>query len=181
LYGNQIPRNSADMTEGVEDRDSSTEKGGRIGGGESLRYRGDRFLWRDHVFGITAVEMERSDLLIPAQDEITTTARTADKTMAAMPSHTNPLTRLPKLNVSSDGIYAASNFVSGYTGILNARPYAIFHENIAVTDAACVHFDSDLAARRIRDFALHQFEISAGFADLDSFHFGHSDFLLESF
>jgi hypothetical protein len=122
LHGNQIARKGANMTEGVEDRNSSTEKGSRIGSGESLRYRGYRFLWGDHVFGIAAVEMERSDLLIPAQDEITTTARAADKTMAAMPSHSNPLTRLPKLNVSSDGIHAAGNFVSGYTGILNARP-----------------------------------------------------------
>jgi hypothetical protein len=39
-----------------------------------------------------------------------------------------------------------------------------------VTDSACLDFDADLAASRLGDGALDDFEITAWLADLNGFH-----------
>ena len=56
---------------------------------------------------------------------------------------------------------------------------AFFYERVAVADAAGFHFNSHLVAGRIRNISFDEFEIAAGFADLNRFHFRHKGFLDE--
>src|SRR5580704_3464620 len=100
--------------------------------------------------------------------------------MTAVPSHADALAALPVLNVSADGVNAAGNFVSRNAWVLDSGPMAFFHEGIAVADAAGFDFNSDLVASGIRNISFDEFEIAAGLADLDSFHFGHGSFLTNS-
>src|SRR2546423_10257486 len=58
-----------------------------------------------------------------------------------------------------------------HTWILNPGPQSVFDQDVAVATAARFHFHSNLSRARLRDIALHQFKIAAGFADLCRFHF----------
>jgi hypothetical protein len=49
-----------------------------------------------------------------------------------------------------------------------------------MADAAGFNFDPDLVAGGFGDISFDEFEITAGLADLDSFHFRHNCFLMNS-
>jgi hypothetical protein len=92
------------------------------------------------------------------------------KSMAAVPSDADALAGLPVGNVGADGIDAAGDFVSGNARILDAGPVAFLYERVAVADAAGFDFNPDLAAGGLGNVSFDEFEITAGLADLDSFH-----------
>jgi hypothetical protein len=90
--------------------------------------------------------------------------------MAAVPAHADALAGFPVGHVGAHGINAAGDFVSGNARILDARPVAFLDECVAVANAAGFDFDPDLAASGLGNASLDEFEITAGLADLDSFH-----------
>jgi hypothetical protein len=45
-----------------------------------------------------------------------------------------------------------------------------FDNRVTVADPAGFDLDADLSARGLRDWTLHNFEVSAGTRDLDGFH-----------
>src|ERR1700681_4142810 len=94
-----------------------------------------------------------------------------------MPSNAYALAGFPIGNVGADGVDAAGDFVSGDTWVLDAGPIAFFDQGVAVADTAGFNFNSDLVARRLGDISLDEFEVAAGFADLNCFHFWHRCFL----
>ncbi len=98
--------------------------------------------------------------------------------MAAVPAYADALAGFPVGNVGADGIDAAGDFVSGNARILDAGPMAFFHERVAVADAAGFDFNAHLGAAGFGNISFDQFEIAAGLADLDGFHFRHSSFLI---
>ncbi len=100
--------------------------------------------------------------------------------MAAVPSHSYALAGFPVGYVGADGVDAAGDFVSGNAWILEAGPIAFLYQHVAVADAAGFDFDPDLVAGGLGDVSFDEFEITTGFADLDSFHFRHSCFLINS-
>jgi hypothetical protein len=61
---------------------------------------------------------------------------------------------------------------------VDARPIAFLYERVAVADAAGFDFDPDLVAGWVGNASFDEFEITAGLADLDSFHFRHNLFLM---
>jgi hypothetical protein len=58
-----------------------------------------------------------------------------------------------------------------HTGILKPGPKTLLDDEIAVANAARLHFHADLSRAWLRDVAFHQFPISTGFADLRRLHF----------
>jgi hypothetical protein len=90
-----------------------------------------------------------------------------------VPSDADTLAGFPVGYVGADGVDAAGDFVSGNAWILEPGPMAFLYQRIAVADPAGFDFDSDLAAGGFGDVSFDEFEITAGLADLDSFHFRH--------
>jgi hypothetical protein len=115
-----------------------------------------------------------------AENEIAAAAGIASETMAAVPSDADALAGFPVRNVGADSVDAAGDFVSGNAWILDARPMAFFCESVAVADAAGFDFNPDLGAAGFGNISFDEFEITSGFADLDSLHFRHSFFLMNS-
>jgi hypothetical protein len=94
--------------------------------------------------------------------------------MPAVPADTNTLPRLPKSDVRTHCIDASGDLVPRHARILNTRQQSLFHQRIAVTDAARFYLDTNLATVWLRDRALDDFEISTWLADLNGFHGGTS-------
>jgi hypothetical protein len=174
LNGYQFAGARPRIAERIENRDTGTKQRRGFGGGEIVGDGGNRLGGRDHVFLVTAVMADAGNFFELAIDEIAAAAGIAGETMATVPSDSNALAGFPVGNVSADGVDAASNFVSRDAWILDAWPIAFLYQRIAVADAAGFDFNSDLAAAGLRNISFDEFEITAGFADLDNFHSRHS-------
>jgi hypothetical protein len=103
-----------------------------------------------------------------------------------VPSHSNPLTGLPQRDVGANRVNAPGDFVARHSRILNPRPVPFFHQHVAVTDATGFYLDSYLAASRLWNRALNDFEISTWLAHLHCFHknpsfLHHRDEILQKF
>src|SRR3954466_7603329 len=64
--------------------------------------------------------------------------------------------------------------MSGDARILQARPMALFHQRIAVADAARLNFNSDLPRLRLRNLPFNEFERSTRTAYLCNPHARHN-------
>ncbi len=90
-----------------------------------------------------------------------------------MPADTDALSGLPVSDAFADGVDASGNFVTGDAGILLPRPNPFLDADITVADATGFHFDAHLRAARLRDAALHNFEVAVGFCYLHCLHGSH--------
>src|SRR5207245_2701341 len=145
----------------VVSRDAGTEQGRRFWGGQTIRNCGNRFGWRNHVFGVAAIKTQSCDLLILANDELTAAAGIAYKTMSSMPAHTSALAGLPLRHIGSNSIYPPSNFVSGHARVLQSRPVSLFYQPVAVANAAGLDLNSHLSPAWVGNRALDEFELSS--------------------
>jgi hypothetical protein len=164
----------------IENRDAGTKQRRGLGGGEIIWDGGDGLGGRNHVFGVTAVMADAGNFSVLAENEIAAAAGIASETMAAVPSDADALAGFPVGDFRADSVDAAGDLVSGNAWILDARPMAFFYEDVAVADAAGFDFNPDLAATGVRNVSFDEFEIAAGFADLDSFHSRHNFSLMNS-
>ena len=129
---------------------------------------------------VTSVVADAGNFSVLAVNEVAAATGIASEIMTAMPSDSDALARFPVGDVGAYGIDAAGDFVSGNAWILDAGPIAFLHEQIAVADAAGLDFDPDLVAGGIGNVSFDELEITSGLADLDSFHFRHNFFLMNS-
>jgi hypothetical protein len=90
--------------------------------------------------------------------------------MIAVPSDADALIALPLRHAGADGVDDSHDFVAGYAGVLESRPMSIFHESIAVADAARGYLDKNLSRSGRRDFTFDEFERPAGAGDLSNTH-----------
>src|SRR5208283_436749 len=106
----------------IENRDAGAKQRCGLAGLKVVGDRGDRLGGREHVFLVTAIVADAGNLFGLAVNEITAAAGIAGETMAAVPSDSDALAGLPVGDVSADGVDAASDFVAGHAGILEAGP-----------------------------------------------------------
>jgi hypothetical protein len=88
-----------------------------------------------------------------------------------MPAYADALTFFPFRDVTADCINASRDFMTRHPGKLKPWPGTFLDENIAVANAARLHFDANLSMVRLGDIALHQFPIAVRLADLCCLHF----------
>jgi hypothetical protein len=128
----------------------------------------------NHIFGITAIKRNAGDLKIHrAAEEIAMATVVTMTAMIPMPSNADALAGFPLRHASADAVHDANNFVTGHARILQTRPMTFLDERIAMADAACLNFDSDLSRTGLGNFTFNQFKRSAGTRDLNSAHFCH--------
>jgi hypothetical protein len=121
---------------------------------------------------------DSGDFFVLAINEIAAAAGVASEIMTSVPSDSYALARFPVGNIGAYSVDAAGNFVSGNARILDAGPIAFLYERVAVADATGFDFDPDMVAGGVGNVSFDEFEITAGLADLDSFHFRHNFFLM---
>jgi hypothetical protein len=178
LNGDQIAGARTRVAEGIEHRYAGAKQRCGFGGGEVVGNGSDRFGGCDHVFLVTAVVTDGGNLSVLTVDEIAAAAGVTGEIMTSVPSDSYALAGFPVGNVGAYSVNASSDFVSGNAGILDAGPIALLYERVAVADTAGFDFDPDLVAGGIGNVSFDEFEITAGLADLDSFHFRHDFFLM---
>jgi hypothetical protein len=142
-----------------------------------VRHGRDCFGAHDHILGITAVEIDAGDLALDAHREIAAPALIADETMFAMPSDSDTLTFRPLCDVAPDRIDPARNFMTWDARVLQSRPYAIFNEDIAMTNPTGFNFHANLSWARLGNVAFRQLEIAARLAYLRRLHFSFHNFI----
>jgi len=180
LHGYEIAGARTRIAKRIENCDAGTKQGRGLGGRKFVWDGGDSLGRGDHVFLITAVVADGGDLFVLAIHEIAAAAGVAGEIMTAVPSDARALAGFPVSDVGAYSVDATGDFVSGNTWILEAGPMAFLYERVAVTDTAGLDFDPDLLAGGFGNVSFDEFEITAGLADLDSFHFRHSVFLTNS-
>jgi hypothetical protein len=173
LNRDQIAGMRARIAQRIENGDAGTEKRAGLGGVKVVWDGSDGFGGRNHVFRVTAIVADAGNLFELAIDEVAATAGIAGETMAAVPTDSYALAGFPVADAGADGVDAAGNFVPGNAWVLQAGPMAFLYECVAVADAAGFDFNPDLVAGGFGDGSFDEFEITAGFADLDSFHLRH--------
>src|SRR5882762_11225808 len=91
--------------------------------------------------------------------------------MSSVPADSDAFSFFPIRDAVADSVNAACDFVTGYARILNARPETLLNKKVAMTNSARFHLHADLSGTWLRNVALDQFKIAAGFTDLRRFHF----------
>src|SRR5438552_2885407 len=134
-HRDEIARPCAAVAQGTEGRDAGAKKRSGIFGRQFVRDRRQRFEWRDHVIGITAVIADPGNLAVRAGDEIAPAAGRAVTAMTAMPADADPLARLPVRHVGAHRIDDPDNLVSRYARVSDAGEGAQLGERIAVAHA----------------------------------------------
>jgi hypothetical protein len=173
LNGNQITRTRATMAQGIEGGNSGAKKRSRISWFESIRNCGDGFGLGDHVLLIPAIIVNAGNSFVRAIDEITLAACGAGKVMSAMPADSDALAFFPMGDARAGLVYNSGDFVAGDARVLDTGEDAFLGDHVAVTDAAGLNLDSDLACAGLGDVALDHFKITARLWDDDCFHFCH--------
>ncbi len=158
------------MAQGVVGGNSGTEQRRCFGVSQSLRYGHQRFYGSDHVLLITAVIADARNFQIPAIAKISTPALATGVVLAAVPADTYALSLVPRGNTSTHFIDDACDFMSWNAGILNSRPKPFFREHITVANTTSLYPNAHLSCVRFGNFALDNFEISAGFRNLRHHH-----------
>src|SRR6266508_1035024 len=170
VHGDDLSGARTRMAQRVVDRDARTHQGTRFLGRQCFGNRREGFRPCDHVFGVSAVEVEASDLSMHAHGEVPAPARCADETMSTMPAHTHALPFIPCGDVVADGIDVSRDFMTWHTWIRKPRPETFFDKHVAVANAARVYFHAHLPSARLRNHTLDQFPLSTRLTDLRRLH-----------
>ena len=126
-YSDNLAGSRAAVPQCIECCHASTHEWGTIDGGKILRHRRKRFRWRDHIFGITAIERNAGGQQRHlASKEITAPAWIAVSAMSSMPTDANSLTRFPFRHARPNGVNDSDYFMSGHSWVLDTRPGSIF-------------------------------------------------------
>jgi hypothetical protein len=123
LDGDEIAGARAGVAQCVVDGDACAEQQSGFVGRETIGHESDGLGGSNHVPLIAAVEVNGSDLLELAVDEIAAAAGIALEAVSAVPSDGNPLAGFPQGHVGSEGVDGAGDFVARDARILKARPY----------------------------------------------------------
>ena len=98
--------------------------------------------------------------------------------MPAVPAYPRALATFPLCDARAHGIHDPDHFMAGDSRILQSRPVAIFHQRIAVADAAGLDFDSHPAGSRLWNFTFNDFKRPPRAGDLRHTHFWHKQVLV---
>ena len=101
LDRDEIAAPSPCVSQRVVNRDASTKQRHCFVGWQVLGHESDRFAVRDHVLGVSTVEVDRRDLLKLAVEEITSAARIAFEAVSAVPAYAHALARLPEGDIGT--------------------------------------------------------------------------------
>src|SRR5215203_4763265 len=112
----------ARVTQRVVNGYAGTHKWSRFCGRDLIRDRGQRTCWCNHVFSVSAVEVDAGNLSIDAHREVSATTLFAHEAVAAVPANTNALTETPCGDVVAECMDPSGNLVTGYARILQTGP-----------------------------------------------------------
>src|SRR5262249_32164241 len=133
-----------------------------------------RFLARDHVLGIAAIDSDPSDFgEALAPEELAAPARIAISAVSAIPANTHALSRRPESHTGADRVDEADDLVTGHARICEQGKASFFREAVAVTHTASLDFDSDHSRTWRGNVPFHDLERRFWTCNLNSTHFGH--------
>jgi hypothetical protein len=124
---------------------------------------------------ISAVIADPWYFQVAAVAKISTPALATRVVVTAVPAHSDTLPVLPPGDARSKFIDNAGDFMSGYPGILNARPGAIYRERVAVANPTGLHFDPNLPFTWLLHLALDDLKACAWLGNLRGLHLSDYD------
>jgi hypothetical protein len=94
--------------------------------------------------------------------------------MSAMPADSNSLPFRPSDNALTDRVDSSSDFMTGHSRILDARPDSFLGHGITVANAAGFNLDAHPPGAGLRDFALENFKRPLRSSYLHGAHLRHN-------
>src|SRR6185369_2036465 len=170
LDRDKVARPGPCMTHRIENCNPGAQQWRGFIGRKLIGHGRDRFGWDHDIFCVAAVVADPGNFLELAKNEMAATAGVALEAVSAVPAHTHPLPGLPLRDVCPDGINAPGDFMTGDARVRNSGEPRLLYQGVAVADAASFNLDPNLGTTRLRNRALHDFEISTRLADLRGFH-----------
>src|SRR2546428_8656640 len=123
--------------------------------GQFIRNRSQRGHRRNHVLGVSAIEIDARDFSINTHCEVTAPALFTHEAMSTVPANANTLPFLPCRNVVAHCIDPSCDFMTWHTRILESGPETLFDKGIAMANATRFYFDAHLPRARLGDIALY--------------------------
>src|SRR5438445_11142696 len=84
--------------------------------------------WRNHILGISAVEIDARDFAIDAHRKIDASTLFTHEIMSAMTAYADSLTFLPFCNPFADHIDASGDLMTSHTSILKSGTHTFFND-----------------------------------------------------
>src|SRR5579885_730429 len=170
LNRDEISGSSAAVAQGIERGDARAHQGRRLLRGQFIGNMRKRFDRHGHELRIPAIVGDARNLQVHAGDEIAPPAPLAFAAVPAVPSDSDPISRLPRPSAFAHGVDHAGNLVAGRTRISDSGPGTFFGERIAMADAASLNPDPHPSRRRFIRAFFDWFETSAGLFHLHLLH-----------
>jgi hypothetical protein len=79
-------------------------------------------------------------------------------TVPTVPAHAYPIAAMPPYDIWTNPFDYPGDFMSWHSRILQARPFTVHGQCVAVTDSARLHPDQDMPLGGFRYIALNKFE-----------------------
>src|SRR5262249_26920871 len=120
--------------------------------------------------GVAAIVVEPGHLALDTHGEIAAPTVIAHEIMATVPPYPDAIPLAYGRNSLAESIYAAGDFVTRHTRILQPRPESVFHHHVAMADPASFHFHTHLPRPWLGNIAFDQLEVAARLAHLGGSH-----------
>ena len=172
-HRDDIGRTCAAFPQRVERGDAGTQQRRGLGRRQPVRDQGQGVRRCDHRLGIAAVVIDARDLQVATVDDVAAATRLAVAAMPAKPADADAGAHAPAHHVGADRVDDAGHFVPRHQRVLHPGKQPILGDHVAVADAASLDLDANLAALRLRQLALDQFQRAALMGHLHDAHLRH--------
>src|SRR5262249_49382299 len=135
LHSDEVAGERTTVPQRVVGGDAGAQQWCRLDVAETVRNRHQCLGGSHHVFLVSPVVADASDLHMPAVDEVATSALATGAIVAAVPADADPLADRPRGDAGTQLVDDARDFVSRNAGILDSGPGAFLREFVAVADA----------------------------------------------
>src|SRR5262249_55580797 len=176
--GNEITGPRSAVPQRIVGGDAGTHERRRIGRRELARKPHERAQRRHQIFGISSVERDSGDLTRDASEEPAAPACIAGAVVPAVPTHPDPIPRLPRPDAGANCADDTGDFVSGHSRILETRQNAVHHSGVTMADTARAHLDPYFTRARLGNLALDELERPSATWHLHGTHLCHDMLLL---
>ena len=151
LHCDEISTAKAGIAKCVVGRDARAKERGCLNGAELVWNRHDAARFSDHHLGIASIDVGPRYHRVLTVHNVPASAGFAHAVFAPEEADTDAFADLPLGDAATDGVDAAHNFMARHPRQLQSWIGAADCSGIGVTDAACLHPNSDLTDPGLRD------------------------------
>src|SRR5579885_1463253 len=124
----------------------------------------------EHVLLVAPVVADSADLEVAAIAKVAATAFRTGVVLSAVPTNTDTLSLTPARNAGPQGIDHPGHFMTGNSGVADARPVTFLDQHVAVAYPAGLHLDAHVARAGLGNLPLDDLKVRSRRGNLHHLH-----------